>query len=127
MPKRSFLERPLGFLPLSSSRFRTTNRFAVELQENILQFLPWKDKFRLYMSGVMIPGGPTYNILNEERNRQLQVVIDGLHKERNSVKQSLAASSSDKLAMIKRDRILKRYDFKIYRAQRIITLTKALS
>jgi hypothetical protein len=127
MPKRTFLERPLGFLPLTTSRFRTTNHFAIELQENILQFLDWKEKFRLYMSGVMIPGGPMYKILNEERNRQLRVVIDGLRKEVSSLKQLYAKSKFDKHATFRRERILKSYDSKIYRAERIISLTKALS
>jgi hypothetical protein len=119
MPKRSFFERPLGYSRLPTSRFINTPHFAVELQEKILQYCNWQERFRLYMAGVLNPGGPTYNIISLERNRQLKEVVKGLKLEANSY-QSEKRNCQDSSKVRRLDQILKRYDRKIKAAERLI-------
>ena len=120
MPKRSFLQRPLGYPTLRTSRFKRTPHFVVEIQELILQFCSWQDRFRLYMAGVLIPGGHIYNIVKNERNRQLQEVIMGLKNEALFFKEKLKSINIDNRSKSHLTRIVKKYDHRICMAEKMV-------
>ena len=114
------MQRPLGFPLLLTSRFLTTPHFAVELQERILHYCTWQDRFRLFMAGVLIPGGETYTKIKDERQKQLIQVIAGLKIEVQNLRRMIDSAGSDFRRKRQLTLEVRRYDRRIRMADQII-------